>query len=443
MNPLARLMAARGCAVQGSDRDFDRGRNERVAELLREAGVELLPQDGSAITAGLARVVHSAAVEPTVPEMVAAREHGIECVARPQLLAEVLNAGSPGVAIAGTSGKSTVTGMVAWILRQTGRAATVLGGAALAEQGANHMGCFAAAGDDAPVVAEACESDGTLVGYRPGIGVILNMSRDHHELDALAQQFGTFAANSAQLVVNADCPHAQALAAEHAQVIRFGRAETNDLQLDIVRPGPEHGQASLVTADEQALLELPQPGEHNLENAAAACAVALALAVPLRESVAALASFPGVARRFQQLGITESGIRVVDDYAHNGAKIAAAVAAAQLGCDRLIAVFQPHGFGPARFLRDELRAGIPQWLRPADRWAYLPIYDAGGTTDRSISSEDLAADLPPDLRAVACADHAAALTWIAENATPGSTVLIMGARDPRLGDFAATVFDLL
>ena len=194
MNPLARLMAARGMIVQGSDRDFDQGQNPLVREILEQAGIELMQQDGSAVHGDVARVIHSAAVEPTVPEMVAAREQGIRCQSRPALLAELLNAATPGVAIAGTSGKSTVTGMLAWICQQAGVAVSVLGGAALAEQGARHMGCFAAAGSEAPLLAEACESDGTLVGYRPQLGAVLNISRDHHEMESLGEQFATFAA---------------------------------------------------------------------------------------------------------------------------------------------------------------------------------------------------------------------------------------------------------
>ena len=212
MNPLARLLAARGVRVQGSDRDFDRGRNRAVAELLQADGIRLVPQDGSGIGAGLDRLVHSTAVEADTPEMVAAREHGVRTQTRPALLAEVVDAGQPGVAIAGTSGKSTVVGLLAWLLRQSRRDATVLGGAALAEAGANHMGCFAAAEVDAPVIAEACESDGTLVGYHAGIGVVHNISRDHQEVADLRRQFGRFAAQAAQLLFNVDCPEAAALA---------------------------------------------------------------------------------------------------------------------------------------------------------------------------------------------------------------------------------------
>jgi hypothetical protein len=130
-------------------------------------------------------------------------------VPRPALLAEIVNAGAPGVAVAGTSGKSTVTGMIGWILREAGVAATVLGGAALVGEGVS--GCFAAGPARGPVVAEACESDGTLVGYRPAVGVILNVSRDHDELDALRRQFAAFAGPGRTPLVNAASAEARAL----------------------------------------------------------------------------------------------------------------------------------------------------------------------------------------------------------------------------------------
>ena len=142
---------------------------------------------------------------------------------------------------------------------------------------------------------------------------------------------------------------------------------------------------------------MPQPGLHNLENAAAAALIALDLGIAPATVAALLARFPGVARRFEVIGVTAAGIRVVDDYAHNGEKLRAAITAAQAGASRVLAVFQPHGFGPARFLRPELRELMPRLLRPADRLCYAEIFYAGGTVARDISSRMLADDLPAAL----------------------------------------------
>src|SRR3989475_10188056 len=175
MSPLARLMRARGHAVQGSDRAFDAGKNREAADALRAAGVELVPHNGRAITVAIDRFVFSTAVEAETPEMRAARALGLAMVARPALLAELVNAGRPGVAVSGTSGKSTVTGMVAWLARESGTAAAGVGGAALVGEGGG--GWLMDGPDGGAVAAEADESDGTLVGDRPALGLIHNISR--------------------------------------------------------------------------------------------------------------------------------------------------------------------------------------------------------------------------------------------------------------------------
>lgn len=441
MNPLAQLMAAWGHQVQGSDRGFDQGKVPELRARLRSAGITLLPQDGSGIVAGLDRLVVSAAVEDSNPDVRAAQAAGLTIQPRPALLAEVVNAGGPGVAIAGTSGKSTITGMVAWILRRSGRAATILGGAALAGEGV--AGGVAIGPQGGPVVAEACESDGTLIGYHPAVGLVHNISRDHGELNGLLIQFRTFAAQARTLMVNTACAHARALANGHPQVRTYGLEGPADLALECLAVGPDSARGILVVAGVEHLLEIPHPGRHNLENAVAACAVVEALAVPLAEAVAALRDFPGVARRFQVLGVTDDHIRVVDDFAHNGEKIRAALLAAQAGADRVVAVFQPHGYGPARFLRLELAELLPTVLRPQDRFCYAEIYFAGGTVTRDLSSQDLANDLPARLRCGYAANHQDVLRWCADQAIPGDTVLIMGARDPDLPRLAQAVYEVL
>jgi UDP-N-acetylmuramate--alanine ligase len=441
MNPLARLMAAWGHQVQGSDRSFDQGKNPDLAARLRAAGIRLLPQDGSAIQAGLQRFVYSAAVEQDTPEVRAAKALGIDLVPRPGLLAEVVNAAAPGIAVSGTSGKSTVTGMIAWILRETGTPATILGGAALAGEGV--AGCFAVGPQGGIVAAEACESDGTLVGYHAGIGIIHNLTRDHGELSELRTQFATFARQANVLLVNSRCAESLAVAAGHPRLRTYGTGARADYPLEVISVGPHGSEAILGLPQGELGIHLRHPGAHNLENAAAAAVACLELGLAPQAIAAALATFPGVARRFEVVGTTESGIRVVDDYAHNADKIRAAVLAAQAGADRVLAIFQPHGFGPARFLRPELRELLPTLLRPGDRWCYTNIYYAGGSVAQDISSADLAADLPAELAAIHAGDRLQLLAWLTEHAAPGDTVLLMGARDPELPQLARAIHDVL
>jgi UDP-N-acetylmuramate--alanine ligase len=440
MGPLACLMRARGHAVQGSDRAFDQGKKQDIAAHLRRLGIELAPQDGKAVTATINRLVYSAAVEADTAELRAARALGLECLPRPQLLAEVVNTAAPGVAIAGTSGKSTIVGMLGWLLREGGVGATVLGGADFVGEGTG--GCFVAGPADGPAVAEACESDGTLVGYHPTIGVIHNVSRDHDELSALRPQFTAFARNCGHLLVGADCPEAAALG-RRFKAATYGVTQDADARLRVTSVGPRRGRGVLRHAGRDLTLDIPQPGLHNLENATAAALVALEIGLDADTVAGLLARFPGVARRFELIGTTARDIHVVDDYAHNGEKIRAAITTAQAGSARVVAVFQPHGFGPARFLRNELRTMIPTLLRPQDRFCYAEIFYAGGTVAKDISSRMLADDLPASLNCGYARDHEAARQWVVSEARPGDTVLIMGARDPDLPRLARAVLSSL
>src|SRR5262249_27045933 len=338
------------------------GKNAELAVRLRRLGIELHPHDGSAIAPGIDRFVHSTAVETDTPEMRRAHALGLAMVPRPALLAEVVNAGRPGVAIAGTSGKSTITGMLAWVLRESRRPATVLGGAALAGEGGSS--CFTVGPGDGPVIAEACESDGTLVGYRPAIGLVHNVSRDHAELPSLRAQFATFAASCSTLLVNARCPEATAIG-QTFNAITYGTVAGADAALEVLGLGAERAAGLLRSRGSELKLDVLLPGLHNLENATAAAVIGLELGLDTVTVETLIARFPGVARRFERIGVTASGIRVVDDYAHNGEKLRAAITTAQAGASRVLAVFQPHGFGPARFLRPELPQLLPSLLRPA------------------------------------------------------------------------------
>ena len=439
MNPLARLMRARGHHVQGSDRSFDQRKSQDLAARLRRLGIDLRSQDGSAVVAGIDRFVYSTAVEADTPEMRAARALGVELVPRPRLLAEIVNEGQPGVAIAGTSGKSTITAMLGWLLRESGLPATVLGGAGLAREGSGSF--FVAGPANGSVVVEACESDGTLVGYEPTIGLVHNISRDHAELESLRVQFGAFARNCVRLFVNAGCSEASALG-DRFRGMSYGVAADADARLEVLSAGPDRARGFLKLPAGALCLDLPQPGQHNLENAAAAAMVAIELGIDPNEVTGLLALFPGVSRRFEVIGVTAAGIRVVDDYAHNGEKLRATITTAQAG-SRVVAVFQPHGFGPARFLRPELKSLLPEILRPDDRFCYAEIFYAGGTVAKDISSHALAGDLPSAMRCGYAADHDAVRRWVLAEAQPGDTVIVMGARDPDLPRLARSIYDVL
>jgi UDP-N-acetylmuramate--alanine ligase len=443
MSSLAVVLAGRGYAVSGSDRDHDRGRNAELFRCLEETGITLVPQDGGAVRAGdVDAVVVSGAVESQVPDVAVAREMGVAVHRRAEVLVKLLKTGR-NVAVAGTSGKSTVTAMAAWILRRAGQSPSFLGGAPLAAQASPHVepgrapGPGAWMGTSDLTVAEADESDGTLVLYTPDVGIITNVSEDHGTLEELKEQFTAFAAAvKICLVLHAD-PERRAGWDPPGGTRRrtfglTGDAHTRADELKLTADG-----SSFRVGD--AWVHLKVPGRFNVENALAAIAAAAALGVPVPAACRALEGFPGISRRMEQVG-QAAGVRVVDDFAHNPDKVASALQALREGGRRLRVAFQLHGFGPARMHRRGLAEAFAAGLGEGDRLYLLPIYYAGGTVQRDISSDDYVADLEAmgvDVHGVEASNALAAR--LAGDCEGGDTLVIMGARNPNLPVLARQV----
>ena len=223
MLPLALIVQARGGRIEGSDRALDQGRTPEKFDWLRAHGVTLHPQDGSGVTRPDQIVVATGAVEDTVPDIGAARRVGAAIKTRPQLLSELFNAAETSVGVAGTSGKSTITGMIAWILHQTGRAPTVMNGAVMKNfADADHPFASALVGDPALFVAEVDESDGSIARYDPTVAVVSNISLDHKSMEELRDLFGGFVGRARTAVLNLDNPETAAL----AQTLAPGKAIT-------------------------------------------------------------------------------------------------------------------------------------------------------------------------------------------------------------------------
>ncbi|HOX27102.1 MAG TPA: Mur ligase domain-containing protein [Candidatus Krumholzibacteria bacterium] len=442
MSALAQFHAGRGGRATGSDRAFDHGEHPSIRTALERAGVEIVPQDGSCLAPACAAVILSTAIEDSIPDVARARALGIPLKHRSDLLA-VYVAQHQTIAVTGTSGKSTVTALVWTILRAGGRDPRLLTGgpaAALEAEGLLGNAWGGTGPDPAFLVIEADESDGSVVRYHPWAGVVLNLGRDHKEPVEVAAMFSEFRLNcSGPFVVGED----RNLDFLRPGAVTFGLGERADVRATDVALGP-HGVAFTV---EKRRFTVPQPGRHSVLNAAAAIATCRAAGVDLDEMVAPLATFAGVARRFTSLG-TAGGVEVIDDFAHNPDKLSAALAAARDrlggGTGRVLAVFQPHGFGPTRFLRDDLVATLAGALRPQDVLWLPEIYYAGGTVTRDISSADLATAISERGRdARFRAERDALPAMIAAEARPGDLVLVMGARDPALTEFGRAVLAAL
>jgi UDP-N-acetylmuramate--alanine ligase len=220
---------------------------------------------------------------------------------------------------------------------------------------------------------------------------------------------------------------------------RFGLSARADVRGEEVELGPD---ASRFRVD-GTTFELPVPGAHNVANALAAIAVCRVLGVGLDEMVAPLAGFTGIGRRFQTVGKTR-GVEVIDDFAHNAEKIAAAIRTAKLRAKRVLAIYQPHGYGPTRFLRRDFVTTFTRELGPDDRLWMLEVFYAGGTATRDFSAADIVAEIGAfGTSAEFAASRKRLVARVAEEARPGDLVLVMGARDPSLSELARAILAAL
>ena len=435
MLPLAAIVRASGASVSGSDRALDAGRLAAKFDYLKSLGIKLFAQDGSGLSES-STLVTSAAVEDSIPDVVRARELHIAHLTRPQLLCQLMNAAKRSVAVGGTSGKSTVTGMIGWILHIAGLDPTVMNGAVM-KNFATPDAPFASAlvGDPELFVGEVDESDGSIALYRPSVAVLTNVSLDHHSMDALRTLFGGFLAVADHAVVNLDDPEARMLADEvpAGHLLGYGfdspAAAFTARNLELL---PEGSAFTLSHDGTTHDVRLAVPGRHNASNALAAIAAACAIGVALADAVAALAAFAGLRRRLETVG-TAGGVTVIDDFAHNPDKIAATLATLTSQPGRLLIMFQPHGYGPLAKMGDELAQTFTDGLRKDDRLYFPdPVYQ-GGTVDRSRGSNWLA----EKTGGTHIADRPALADALIAEARPGDRIIVMGARDDTLSDYAA------
>ena len=446
MLPLALILKGLGAKVAGSDRSRDQGRTPEKFAWLESLGFPLFPQDGSGLVSAEQILIASAAIEDTVPEMVQGRELGCARMSRAELLARLFNAAPVGIAVGGTSGKSTVTGMIGWIMDRAGRDPTIMNGAVMKNYtSADAPFASARVGKGDVFVAEVDESDGSIALYRPAVAALLNVSLDHKSMDELRALFGDFLSVAGVAAINADDPECLALASRAGQVVRFGiesgQAEIG-VEPDSLVEGPTSLSANVVDRRDGTshTLTLQVPGRHNLANALAAIAAANAAGVPVAEAVAALANYAGLARRFEIVGTSPSGITVIDDFGHNPEKCAATLRTLKAHPGRVIAFFQPHGYGPLKQMGHELAEVFARLLGPDDLTILCdPVY-FGGTTDRSVGSERIV-DLIREHGGTAdyVSNRADCEERLVKLARAGDRIVIMGARDDTLSQFARSV----
>lgn len=384
MSALATALVRLGDEVTGADRNLA---TKNIA-FLESLGVKCFPDDGSGVDAATDEVIVSTAIEATNPGLKRAAELGIPVTHRAKALAAALS-GHRLVAVVGTCGKSTVTAMLGHILASCGFDPFCV-------NGANVPGWEGAvrAGRGMYAVAEVDESDRSLVAFGPYAAIVTNASTDHYSKEEMDEVFDAFVKDLPGPLVD-------------------GRKQPGEVDVSI-------------------------PGRYNRNNAFLALRMALALGCNEAEARAALLTFGGVERRLQRYGSC-----VYDDYAHNPEKLRAMwTTLAEHYPDGICVVWRPHGYAPLRKMMDSLAATFSEIVRKQDKLLLLPVYDAGGTTDRSINSDALAAKIAaPKCEQVA--DLAAAFAWIQAHHDQFAAFATCGARDPDLPSLAARIAALV
>jgi UDP-N-acetylmuramate--alanine ligase len=438
MSAIAQYLKAAGHTVAGSDRQFQKDQFNESQAALEAEGIHCFEQGGNGITPNVDVVVVSTAIEESVPEVQQARALGKPIKKRSEILAAIVSKKKT-IAIGGTSGKSTTTAMLFEILSHAGLDPSVIGGAGLTRLIKQGKIGNAAYGKGDWLVIEADESDGSIVQYHPEIGVLLNVDKDHQDLDALMELFKTFKGHSRKFIVNKSHPLAASLSANDENDF-----DVEDLPVSSIHANHFHQQGSAIHFKIGDIgFVVNSPGKHNMENALAAIATAHAIGIDFQRASEALKGYEGIYRRHQVLG-EKNGVTVVDDFAHNPVKCARSIEACQPFSEKLIAWFQPHGYGPTRFLRHDFVEEIAKVLRPQDEIWMSEIYYAGGTAVKDISANDLINDLKNrGVNAYFVEDRNQLIPAIRPHFTPSTTLLLMGARDPSLGSFAQSLFELI
>lgn len=410
MSALAQAYLDRDYWVSGSDRLLATGQKTPILEVLDKQGVKLYPQDGSAITPQTI-VVYSTAIEADNPDYLQAQTLHCTLLHRSEALA-ALTEGYRFVAVTGTCGKSSVTAMLGHLLTACGKDPTILNGAEIVGLDAegSRVGSVRSSTTKGIFVAEADESDKSLMALSPTDVIITNASGDHFPKEEAETLFDTFRAKATGIVIDTRGFPAEPASEGTGWEARF----------------MWRGHACC----------LPIPGAHNVANIKVALEMAVALGCEEADLVQALPSFRGIRRRLERTGSC-NGACVIDDYAHNIEKLAAAwMTLTQVFPEGVCGVWRPHGYAPLRKMLDGLAEMFPTVVRPCDKLLLLPVYDAGGTANRSVNSDQLYQRLLGKCPVECVATLAEAEAQLRAFARPNTALAIFGARDPGLPELA-------
>jgi UDP-N-acetylmuramate--alanine ligase len=439
MSAIAQYLVAVQKKVSGSDRYFAADEYNETKEKLEAEGIKCFLQNGEGITAETDLVVVSTAIEDTVAEVQKAKQLNIPILKRSEVLALIATSKKT-IAVGGTSGKSTTSAMLFDILQRAGMQPSIISGAGLTSIIKEGKIGNAKVGAGEWLVIEADESDGSIVQYHPEVGLLLNIDKDHQEIDELMQIFDSFKNNTKDLfIVN----QSNVLAKKLSQNIKQDFAVDENSGAGFIAANFKQEGFNIQYSINNVPFSLHAMGRHNMENALAATAVANQIGIELKICAEALQHYEGIYRRNQILG-NKNGVWVIDDYAHNPVKCAAAISSCQPLANKVVAWFQPHGYGPTRFLRNDFVKELVAVLRENDEIWMSEIFYAGGTAVKDISASDLINDIKAlGKKAFFINDRNEFVKAVRPHLNGNAVLLLMGARDPSLETFSKSVFENL
>ena len=427
MSAIAHFISAGGNMVYGSDRAFDSNPAHPALGPLRNSGIRIVKQDGLAMDSSFDLAVFSTAVEKNQPEFVRAKALHLPIRTRPEFLSDIVSE-FDAVAVAGTSGKSTASGMLAFLMQELGLRPNFIGGGRVKQFMSETNPGNSIAGESRHLVFEACESDGSIINYKPLRSIVLNLALDHQLPEKTKEMFSCLIANTTDSsIINGDDKELVSIA-PHA--VAYSIDNSTKYKAEKIRLMPFCSEFTLNGAQ----FELFLPGMHNILNALASIALLSEMGIELERIASALRSFKGIERRFDVL-LNENHHLVIDDYAHSPHKIAALMKTMRNIKDSIFYIFQPHGFSPTRLMKDEYIRVFMENLRRTDHLAILPIYYAGGSVARDISSEALAEGMGNGVSVEVVSDREDILRRVDK----WNSYVVFGARDETLADFAGDI----
>ena len=438
ISPLEQIMVLKGYSVCGTDYSFDIGKDAKRKQALADAGIKIVPQDGSAITDDVEFLCVSAAIKDSNPDVKKAKEKNIPIKFRSDLLKDIFSQYPYGIAVGGTAGKTTTTAMMGYVLQTLNRKPCMINGGALCNF-QNQKGIPNYIYNEGDIcVIEADESDGSITKYQPFVGIINNISHDHTSMEQLMEYFASFATNSKNIVINLDCPNASKIT--HTSYKTFS---TKDPKADFYVSNIKATPTGVEYVFQGKTFHLQMLGAFNVSNALATISACSFLGIDPLICAKTLEGFLGIKTRLEKIG-TKNNITIYNDFAHNPSKIRASLEALKSYDGRIIAMYQPHTPFSAINTGSEMAQEIADILEESDVMILQEIYELT-KDDIGITSDNIVKEIVNNghKNAFFLPTKADTKNYIINNAKSGDRIIIMGAHDNSLADFCKELLEAI